>query len=95
MKKIEKPKINFPIAYSDEFYLENDLIIIINNNCEEKFYLTKEGISHRLDGPSHSYCNNVFYYIHGQSLSVKEFVKETKHLICKYCQDFCKQKCFI
>ena len=95
MKEIERPKINFNFLRSDKCYLENDLFVIINNLSEEKFYLTKTGMQHRLDGHAAIFCYDKYFYIYGIYRNNLEFAKETKHLVCKLCYDFCKQKCFL
>lgn len=33
-------------------------------------------------------------YLNGIWYNKKDFAEKTKHLICKYCNKFCKQKCF-
>ena len=100
MKEIEKPKINFYFSQSDEFYLENDLFIIVNKASKEKYYLNKYGMQHRLDGPAKIFFNYQkqqyykYYFINGIYLSNSQFAEDTNHLYCKSCYKFCNQKCF-
>ena len=57
-------------------------------------------IFHKLDGPHRICFNNEkivykeFWVNDRLILNYKNFAKETNHLICEYCNDFCKQECF-
>ena len=95
IKEIERPNIRFNFVETDKYFLENDLFIIINYNWNEKHYLNKNGTPHRLDGYAKSYFNAKYFYINGIYYSNLEFAFKTKHLICRICEDFCNQKCFI
>ena len=64
------------------------------NYCDGEKKWKENGKNHRLDGPAHIYNSNKYYWINSKHYSEKEFAEETKHLICKSCGDFCRQKCF-
>ena len=55
----------------------------------------ENGKKHRLDGAAYIYYSNKFYFINNNSYIEKEFAEKTKHLICEYCDGFCRQECFI
>ena len=55
----------------------------------------ENGKMHRLDGPASINYFNKEYAINDKHYSKKEFAKETKHLVCRNCGRFCKQRCFI
>ena len=54
----------------------------------------ENGKEHRLDGPAYIYNSYKNYWINDKNYTKKEFAKETNHLICKLCCNFCKQTCF-
>lgn len=54
----------------------------------------ENGIDHRLDGPAIIARNYIQFWINGTHFPKKMFAKETNHLICQVCNEFCKQECF-
>lgn len=64
---------------------------------ENKIYLDKFGFYHRIDGKTYTinFPDNCFYWIHGEHYFAIEFAQKTNHLICKVCNEFCKQGCFM
>ena len=47
------------------------------------------------DGPCIIHINGINYYsLDGKCIFTKSFAEKTNHLICKLCNDFCKQSCF-
>ena len=82
----------------------DDNIFYIESIIKYKYYYTiinNINYYHRIDGPAFSrYYSNLCdkddaFLIKGNICSKKEFANITKHLICKYCKEFCKQRCFI
>ena len=60
-----------------------------------RFYFNLKGQNHRIDGPAHlGTWNLILYYINNIHYNELEFADLTNHLICKNCNNFCKQKCF-
>lgn len=60
-------------------------------------YFNNEFYVHRDDGYAAINRNNDFsrqFYINGINYQSLKFAKLTKHTICKYCENFCNQKCF-
>ena len=55
----------------------------------------ENGKRHRLDG--FAQVSNFYkdFWINDNRYTKKEFVEETKHLVCCNCGNFCKQECFI
>ena len=54
------------------------------------------GKVHRTDGPAEQYVySKPKFWMHNMQLSPAVFAYKTKHLICEYCNDFCKQECFL
>ena len=97
IKKIAKPKnIKFHTFTNDIFYY-NDIIdkFFVKSGAEIGFF-NKEGNLHNEDGPASIFDTSTykFYYLNNNNISKKKFTKETRHLICKWCDDFCKQQCF-
>lgn len=97
IKKIAKPKnIKFHTFTNDRFYY-NDLIdkFFVKNTAEISFF-NKEGNLHNEDGPATIFYTSTykFYYLNNNNISKEKFTKETRHLICEWCDDFCKQQCF-
>ena len=65
----------------------------INNSITHREFLENNKM-HRLDGPAYDDIYNYEYFICGICYFPPEFAKKTNHLICKYCNNFCKQECF-
>ena len=59
-----------------------------NTYCEN-------GKTHRIDGPAEKYSYKPKFWINGTEFFPVTFAFKTKHLICEYCNDFCKQECFV
>ena len=66
-------------------------------SANELFYY-KNGKLNRIDGAALIIDNIInfsyYFYIDEKWMYEKEFAKETNHLICKFCEEFCKQRCF-
>lgn len=59
----------------------------------------KNGFNHREDGPALIDSGRFIFYINGEELGFyssqeEDFAVRTDHLICSWCDKFCKQKCF-
>lgn len=72
-------------------------IIWETNQFLDKYCYLKDGKYHRLDGPA--VCNDYKYYhklfyLNGINYNNLDFAKETNHLICHVCCEFCNQDCF-
>lgn len=58
------------------------------------------GYWHRIDGParlwdkSHPFFNDPQFYLEGRFYNAKLWSRETGHLICLNCNNFCNQNCF-
>ena len=81
-----------------KIHRKNGPAYYLDNNLHIEYF--ENGLNHRLDGPallSKDKYNNItnINYINGRLLWPKEFAEETSHLICEYCKEFCKQKCFV
>ena len=74
---------------------KNEIFFVKNSfNQAEAFFLKDGGFS-RLDGPALIIINKyIKYFINDIRSSEKEFAEKTNHLICNFCEKFCKQKCF-
>ena len=67
-------------------------------NEEYKIYnYLENGILTRNDGPAASCCTEKHqgYYLNNNYYNLNNWSKETNHLICKFCNNFCKQGCFL
>ena len=98
IREIEKPKIDFKFnIFWDNFkyyYNEETREYFLETDWKSKYYFNLEGNIHRLDGPALiNYYK--YYYINYKYYYEKEFAKETNHLVCRICENFCKQGCFI
>ena len=98
IKEIEKPDFFHKIWYDNDHYYFNDITneyFILNNNFAD-YYFNEEGYCHRTYGPA-VYSDKLsitIYMINGISYYEENFAKKTNHLICKFCEKFCKQECF-
>lgn len=78
-------KNNFTISIDPDDVIYNQIILNFKGEIHNKNgYAFKCHNVHK-----HFYLNNVLY-----STRINEFAEKTKHLICIYCNDFCKQECF-
>lgn len=97
IEQIYKPDINFNINIikGDKYYFDNinNYYIIKNNN--ETHYFNLNGARHRLDGIASNYGKTYsLYYINNINYEISKFNKITNHLLCKWCDTYCKQNCF-
>ena len=99
MKKIEKPnfELHFMIYNHDVFYHDdvNNIYYVRNNTREDSFYFNNKGQIHNENGFAHLFEGNKTYYLNNLRYNLKNFSRKTKHLICRICEDFCKQECFL
>ena len=98
-KEIEEPdfykKKVFNKSYPDDKFFYNEKTEeYLNIDLYGKHYFNENGW-HKLDGPAFIKGQYYFFYINGNQFFLKEFAKETNHLICKFCEEFCKQECFL
>ena len=94
-KQIEKPKINFHfhVSQNNKFYFNEKTNEYIIQNYTGSYYFNLSGNLHKLNGSACTESN--LYYIHNMRFIANDFAFLTNHLICKYCEEFCKQGCFI
>lgn len=104
IKEIQKPDFNFKfqILSGDKFYFDTlERVSFLISKDGYKYYFNLNGCFHRENGPARNLINNKNhkviwkYYLNNKYYESQDFAKETKHLICYSCNDFCKQKCFI
>ena len=87
-------KVNNILVHRD-----NKPAIIWNSDywIDKNWYINN-GKLHRLDGPA-KYGIKDFpfdaFFINGKNMERLEWAKETNHLLCNKCNDFCSQQCFI
>lgn len=81
--------------HSFVFFHDNEKTYI-KDYSHPYMYYNKNYLVHRDDGYAAIYLNDNdgVFYINGISVNFIEFADETNHLICNYCREFCKQKCF-
>ena len=87
--------------FREIYKMENYNQLIIDKNYGDIKYLFND-IVHRIDGPAkianHSNCCGsgfIFLFaLNGEYYEHFEFAEKTNHLICKKCNEFCKQSCF-
>ena len=102
IKQIPRPKKitdNYLCGHDIFYYDDIDNIYIIEcSNFHYKYYYNKYLILSRRDGPAYSQISYPLihngYYLNGNGFTIEEFAKKTNHLICEYCENFCKQGCF-
>ena len=102
MIQIERPDIylyicNCSSCFSDPVYykIDNGFFIKTKNI---NYYINNNGYKHREDGYAYINKNNIEnsdYCINGYYYSCNFFAIKTKHILCSFCNNFCKQKCFI
>ena len=75
---------------------KNPAFILYDNNFVYKKEWFENGFNNRLDGPAEIYCQDdrFYFWINGVPFNTINFANKTDHLICEYCYNFCKQKCF-
>ena len=80
-------------------YKKNNIIIISDGfNKKHGRFIENYFEYHRDDGPAieiKPYLHNYIFRLEGKCYDEYYFAKETKHLICNSCNNFCNQKCFI
>lgn len=90
-------------CFNDGFNYEinNNKIKITNGKITKHLTIPSDyewGQLHRDDGPAvetnTDYIHTFIYYLNGGIFNKINFAKETDHLICNYCYQFCKQQCF-
>lgn len=77
---------------------KNGPAIIWNSSYVDKYCYIEYGKYNRIDGPAiynRDYPNFSYsYYLEGSFFTAKNFAEKTNHVICKYCENFCRQSCF-
>lgn len=103
--EIEKPKIKFKfnIDKYDKFYFDDiqKIFFIKNKITSETVIFNYKGIIHNENGYSVYIFNNLtnfilkYFSLNNDLVEPAYFAFNTNHLICKSCEKFCKQQCFI
>lgn len=100
IKEIQKPDVAFTFfsCSQDKFYFDdyqNRYFIKCGDFLDCNFIIkNNEAIYHNIDGYSLKSYEYIQFFINNKLYNEPQFAKETNHLVCKTCADFCKQKCF-
>ena len=89
IEDIEKSKFYFNLK--GDIHRKNKPAILYFNGGQ---VWVENGKWHRLDGYANQGSFLSYFYIKGIYFPIEDFAKETKHLICLNCKEFCKQNCF-
>ena len=99
IKEINKPKLNNYLIAGEtaKYYFDNVAKqYFFKQNKFDRIYFNLNGHWHRDDGPSIYPLdrNFIHYWLNDRGYCKVTFTKLTNHLLCKICQNFCKQNCF-
>ena len=105
-----KGKFYFDEENNEYFIKNEDSIVYFNLNgfvhrigkparLNEEFQIfnyLENGKLHRDDGYAASCCKGKhnYFYLNGKHQLINNWTEKTNHLVCKFCNKFCKQKCF-
>ena len=99
IKEIKKPESCKDLIHDEcLFYhdlISNEFYFAKSFDSNEKVYFNLKGKWHRETGPTYTNKFGNYYWLNDKRVSIELFSNRTKHLICRICEDFCNQKCFI